>query len=587
MDAGQSAGNHARSKEIIVRVFGVRLLKKTDGVAVTSIFTLQNKLWNELVELEHRHQAKYFKMLEESNSKIPALALEVSLMERQFINISVKKNIPTELSKAPNDEPQHAERLAKARSALRQVLNQTKNAIPTDLKELEDQRKRSALQLVKGSGLWWCHSEAVVARYETARILAMKAGRQLQFHKYTGEDTLRIRFTGKGTSIDKILQNKTTMLRFEAPTRAELGSMLEHKKDGGRRVVVTVRIGAKPATEEFPAIRLLMTIQEGRDFPSELPLKMVKLNRQVRQFRSEWTLGFTFSGTRPSPPVMIPERRVGGIQLGWTLLNADRRQQAALRVATVSLGPQSVEHLILPRLWLGRMEFADDLIAALDANAHSFWKKHAARVAVEVNELEPGWFVTVAKKLVSISAPSHRQVLAFAQASVRAGKPLSSHFSEELDAWYQAIRYRAQRAFDVRRRALENRNFIYRNFAAHIAKSCSVIALKDLDLRVLIEKDPPYGAGSDLVRIARRNRAWAGLSILRTYIEQAAARERAQVLLRPSINSTITCSRCGHLSKRAEDSSFECERCHTLWDKSINGAHALRIFAEGAQRQAI
>lgn len=568
------------NKTIIVRSFGVRLLEKTHDAIITSIFALQNKLWNQLVELEEKHQREFETVLNKSDPAIPHLMRQAALLDQKSFEKGRIESSSSQQYETKSDDSLH---LVDLRSRLKQARDEARKKASSDLEKLEIHRKAGVKALVKSSGLWWCQSENIVARYEVARIRAIKSGRTLRFHKFTGEDSLNIRFSKGGIAISKLMEDGTTMIRIKAPTQTELGSMLEHKRDGGQRFAVTLRIGGQQPGKDFPTVRLLATVQKGMELPAGIPLKTIALQRRVRQSRVEWALIFTFSMNKGEVSEELVHPRIGGVQMGWrSWPHPENPDQLSLRVATLSSAPDCAEHLILPPSWLRRMEFADAITAELDGEANLFWSIFATRAAAELLQrtTDDGWFSRLAQELAANTKPLHTQLLKFAKANERAGRPLGNQLSNELNDWCGSIVHRAQRAADIRHRAQENRNAIYRNFAAMVAKNCEVVGLKKIDLRILSQKSSVFGIANELAPLARRNRHWAALSILRKYIEHAVTKHGGKIILISSFGSSTRCHKCDHRNAPSEGAFYRCANCQMLFDKSVNSAHFLRQTAE-------
>jgi hypothetical protein len=118
------------------------------------------------------------------------------------------------------------------RARMRERRVAAKEAAKPLIEAAEAARRQRVKDAVAEAGLWWGHSETVLAKYDVARVRAMKEGAELRFRRFEGEGSMGVRFTKDGGALQKIQAGTTDLLRFREATPEELGHMKAIK---GRR----------------------------------------------------------------------------------------------------------------------------------------------------------------------------------------------------------------------------------------------------------------------------------------------------------------------------------------------------------------
>lgn len=579
------------SKVVTVRAFGARLLGGQDAQELaTQVFLGQNRLWNKLVEIEIGSREAYRKALLDSDSELSTLqaqadseqALIDQLIESRNKDRAAKRSKKTEA--APNFAQAIKDasvRLKTLRASMKEIKTRAKAAATPLIQAAEMERRAKVKAAMAEANLWWCHSETVLAKFDVARVKAMKEGRTLRFHRFDGEGSMGVRFSVDGGSLAKIYSGSTSLLRIEAPSAEDLGPFMKaQKSDGGVRKLVTVRAGDKTEDASIPVLRFLVTMHEGRDFPTDTPLKTVTISRTRHVSKFEWKIVFTFSREADeSEPLPTPPAKAAGLDFGFRLVR-DGQGNRALRVATMHLG-EKVRFITLDEQWLHRMERADRVRGELDALSNDFqtWFRSAITDEAVAALDEDAWFTRLVGRVRRAKGAYAQLLMDLCEAHAKANHVLGPVFAERMEEYARAAHRLALQAHHIRRKAVDHRKHLYRNAAASLVREAGLIGLVDTDFRKIAATHTEEGEDNDLVLTARRHRTWAAPSELRLAISQAAKREKLEVVDVPSVNITRTCSACGHVhGMKIEDLVFTCDSCGKVHDQDENAALNARNF---------
>lgn len=587
----RGAGKAAKvKKNVKVCSYGARLLGGDDATQ-KALYAMrgQNRLWNALVEIENRSRAAYQSNLQASDPELDGLTKQADA-EQLLIDALFEarnKERSKERTKKGDKAQSYAELIKSAKAKLAAIRKQMKDckvrakeAAKPLLDAAEKERRAAVAEAGRKSGLWWAHSEMVLAKFDVARIRAMKEGANLKFHRFTGEGSMGVRFSVDGGSLDKIWAGKTTLLLLRAPTPQELGRASAVKADGGRRVIARVRAGDKDDENNIPFLEFLVTMHAGMELPEDMPLKTVTITRRVHVNKAEWGMTFTFSKEADASAVLpdLP-KSAAGVDFGFRVI-ADGNQKC-LRVGAVSLGDR-VQYINLNEDWMRRMDRADRLRGELADSANTFSAEILEMIAdVGLDELaDDDWFKVLAQKARRAKAAYPNLFMDLCQAHTRAGLPLGQQVEDKMQAWYQHALRLALQAHHCKRKAVDHRKHVYRNAAAKLVASAGLIGLEDTDFRKIAKLEKADGSDTELVQTARKYRTWAAPSELRLAIEQAAKREKRELVMVDPANTTRTCSHCGHVHAHAiEDLTFVCGSCSKVWDQDENAAHNIRKMA--------
>lgn len=582
-------------KQIVVRAFGARLMGGTAAEAVaTTVFRKQNNFWNNLVEIERGNREAYRSALVSSDIELAGLTERLAAEEATIEALLAARNgaRAKARSKVNADGAQsYAKALKEAGARKKEIFTLMKacreraKAAAKPLIEAAELKRREQVKAASSEhSMWWCHSEAVLAKYDTARSKSMKTGSELRFHRFEGSGSMGVRFTGDCPTMDRVLMNKSDLLQLREPTQSELGRMSAVKGDGGRRMVMRLRAGKKNDEGVIPTLELLVTLHAGRDLPTDVPLKTVTLRCDMHAGRPEWKIVLMFSREIESlPPVDLPRGAVG-VDFGWRLVQENG--EAGLRIAAISHGNRPVEYVTLGHDWMRRMLRAERLQGQLGDITNSF----ASEMLPMLSELalhqieETEWFPVLCGKARRAKNHYPGLWLSICKAHTQAGIPLGEEIESRFRAWSKEAKKLLLEAHHTRRKAVDHRKHIYRNVAARLVRENGLLALEDADFAKLARLQTPDGEETELAITARRNRVWASPSEFRLAIEQAAKREQREVVKVPAARTTSTCFVCGHCHDGPMlDLIMVCQGCGKVSDQDENAANNIRKFALESQ----
>lgn len=580
-------------KHVVVRSFGARLLggQSAEDLA-TSVFRMQNHLWNKLVEIEQAGRAAYQAALIDSDAGLAELDAKLKLEDVTMAALldARAKERASERRKKTANASSHATlikscsiRIKVLRADMKALKVQAKLAAKPVLEANEKERRAAVAQAAKSFNLWWAHSETVLAKFDVARVRAMKEGAMLRFHRFEGDGTMGVRFSVDGGSLEKIYKGSTSLLSFRDPTPDELGSLLAVKADGGRRKVVRMRAGDKQEDGSIPALEFLVTMHDGHAFPVDMPLKTVSLVRKMHVGRAEWKMVFTFAKPGEAQPLADLPKKAAGIDLGWRLVRSNDGGKA-LRVACVSFG-DSVRYITLDSDWLRRMELADQCRSQLDDLANGFWADLQPKLDKDLIDAldEKNYFRILVGKTKRAKRAYPALLMELCHVHERLEKPLGQEVNTFMQNWCRKATKLAWSAHHGRRKAVDARKHLFRNAAAALVRECGLIGMEEFDLRAVAKLKNEDGSENELAKAARMYRTWAAPSELRLAIVQAAKRESTEMKLVSAAKTTTTCSSCGHEHSGAtEDLTFVCDGCGKVWDQDENAGHNIRKAALGS-----
>jgi hypothetical protein len=574
-------------KQVVVRSFGAKLLGgQAAGKAASDVFRLQNKFWNRLVEIERASREAYNLALSQSDELLSALKSQEAQQEAALQDLMDARNRERARTRTKRTETDWAGQLKAASISLKELRTQIKSAklaAREKAKPLTDEverRRREDVKLAAAeSGLWWSHKQAILDRYDVARVSAMKRGHVLQFHRYDGSGSMRVTVGSSAHPFtwEQVLDGRTQMVALRAATEEELGRKKAVGSDGTRRVVITARAGNKDDNGLIPKLDFLVSLHAGQEMPQNMPLRTVTLRRDIHVDKEDWKIVFMFSlsSEQEDRTAELPQQAVG-VDFGFRIVRDGA--QKALRVAAISSG-DAVEYVTLDERWLKRMEYANTMRARLDEVSNSFHaeiKPLLSHEAVTTRE-EDDWFRVLAGKVQRAKGAYASQLRGLCSAHEKAGRPLGDDVASKMRGFDRTALRLQLRAHNVKRRAIEHRRHIYRNVAARIAAKSGLIALENVDLREIARTSNAQGAETDLVQAARNYRTWAAASELRLAIEQAGKREGREIVKAIAANTTRVCSSCGHHHDfPIEDLTFVCQGCGKVWDQDENAAHNIR-----------
>lgn len=258
------------------RAYKFGVLKVLSGEAtVMRELELQHELWNQLCMEDGKARKAFAAWLIQKDPDIGPIETEIGLLKAALAEARDSSVADGDAQKA------RATKLG----AMFTVVTQLRRAVVADNKAeaaaIQYAEKRNFRNVASQSGLWWCHMEDVLARFETARWAAIKAGESLWPRRFSGSGTLKARLTSGSQSlrISDLVEGNTRLVHIRRADESERGPRLKAEKaDGGTRAVVTILVSANHGDDQRSA-SFLVTLH--RPVPASARVKEVTLTRRA------------------------------------------------------------------------------------------------------------------------------------------------------------------------------------------------------------------------------------------------------------------------------------------------------------------
>jgi hypothetical protein len=523
---------------------------------------LQDDLWNKLVEIERAHRQAFIALtvndplVQSAEAAVKAGLGELDALkkERTAGRSAYRKKGDTDgLDAAIHSARDHLKRCSQAAKEARRA---ARAKLKPKIAALNAARFAAVKAARNASGLWWGNYNAVCASYEHARNAALKRSGELHFRPYHGEGRITNQIQG-GITVAELSAGAHSQVSLRQPMEGEWHSpdivpIPGSRRDRVSRMVLTVTIFTRGRVRK----NVRWPIFLNRPIPDGAVIKQVVIHRRTVSHHVRWTA--TFTCRQPSSSGLMG-KRVVAIDFGW------RRLNVGMRVATV-MDDSAHEFVILP----------DDLVSVHD------WldgqKKH--RAAVHDGMIER------LRVLPWPDAPPALQAMAQWWGAIPTNRLVPRHTARLVLTWRDHAAWRPQdfaaadewRRHDKRiwerlthrsNRAQRHRLDLYRKAAKHIVDGAGIVILKDFRLDRIAQRtanDLPRNVNATM----QRNRAIAGTSVLRQWIEIEAGKVGAQIHLHRGV-STWLCSVCGHRLQPKDPSRLhqQCPHCSHAFDQDL------------------
>lgn len=515
----------------------------------------RNDLWNRLVEIDRAFREKTASLLSPEDNPLETLRAELKTV-RDEIKARRKKSRTgkVETEDLRKKAAELRERIAIAAQSLRAHKERIKEANRHLLEEAEAERRAAVKEAVRTSPLFWCNKEDVLASYEVARKRAMKEGRLLQFHRWTGEGKISVRYQ-QGLKIRDLFSGRDTRLQVDPVPNEAWESPNRSVRRRAARTKVRLRVTSgedhRPVWVELPTV--LHRPIRGEQIQSAAIVRW----RVGDRFRHKLVLTVRIPEAVPkaSGPAV-------GIDIGW------RKVEGGLRVAFWfdELGDKG--ELILPERLVWSLEKPAELQSVKDNHFNAAKTALAAWLGCQ---RVPEWLVEETAGL-----DQWRNVGRLLRVLERWEEnrfPGDEEMVAYLREWKKRDRHLRDWLCNLRDQAILWRREEYRKFAAALAKKYSVVFLEDFDLRQ-VQRKPAPESGTQGSLPADRQRVLAAVSTLRSAIANACRREGVRVVFVEASFTTLSCNSCGHTEKwdAAKWLVRICPKCKAVWDQDENAA---------------
>jgi hypothetical protein len=565
MDGGMLA---EQKKQVIVRKYGCHAPVENEAAAIEIMFR-RNRLWNSMVEAFRAQQAAAEQLRKDADVEYASLASAYAECDERIEALLKRKR--SAVSKHEISAAIAAERAARKdvagqlKAARARAKVSAKSATDAAWSEFNERVKA----LVRESGIWWGNSESVIESFEAARK-KIKAGSQIQFHRFTGEGILRVRQSGGGIPMREFLAGEWSMAHLEPIVGAKCN-------ENHARHMLVMRIGmARNAKGERESVDLRLPLILHRELDADSTLKYITVRRERIGMRMQWSAVIT--ATKDARITFDAAILAGscGINFGW------KSMAEGLRVATVSDG-KNEHHYYLPTDWLLRQDRYEQDYSALNDHANNYWPSILAAIPEHVDG-EPGIF----RAIRNAKRPSFQRIWALNETLRRDDAPYHPKLRDIVSACTNSVvdvhhaengtaRHVYRRSEGLRARQQQRREYLYRQYAHEIAAGHGYVLLDGSNYAEMAKLYDENANKNELHDTARANRVRANVSDLRLYIKHAVEKAGGVVEMVKPAYITQTCSQCSDITERASDDiHFVCKKCGAYHDIDVNAAKNLR-----------
>lgn len=414
--------------------------------------------------------------------------------------------------------------------------------------EAKKQRKAMRQKYAKGieddrgkiSPLYWGTYNAVSQADDRAR-----GGKDdPQFHRWQGTGQITVQ-----------VQNGMSVEELEAGSRSIVCLIGKGKHRVLKMWVASVK--RKPIYASFPIVY-------HRELPPSARIKQVRVISRKIGTKLKWSAQFVIDVAHRDICLPPPEKKQIAIDVGW------RTFPDGVRIAywVDKAGGQGEVKLDLDML--SRFKKADELRSIRAKNFNTM-----LGILLEQRRESQNWpqWLTDATKYAHLwKSPNNLARLVVKWRNLRFENDLTLY--ERFEAWRKQDKHLLEWEANQRKKTLNKRHELYRQFALKVA-GYKEVRVEQLDLRVFAEKpkagDPPERY---VTKKARTKRFIAGLSYLMNYMADAVVRAGGDWKEGNPAWTTQMCHVCEKVDEfdAAIDIEHTCSYCGARWDQDYNAA---------------
>ncbi|MHB1524926.1 MAG: hypothetical protein ACYCZN_01375 [Candidatus Dormibacteria bacterium] len=569
-----------------------------------------NRLWNDLVEIQKKHEAEVAALWAAHPEVADATArLEEADVAAEEARAAIKDARQAERSRTVPRELLVRAKEAGASLKERKLALKTVKAVFYDVTkpafvELGErtQAAKKALYATHSqeAGLYWATYNAVVQSFETSlrRLHSKRAAgepSELHFHPFTGEGTWTVQLarragdpartwsalTGGASQWRNVVRpGDTNADEWDGFTRAE------RRREA--RTTIAIRVGT---TEAHEPEWLTIPVSIHRPVPADADVTQVQITRRRVGTHYRHSVAVTCR-----LPAVAPVERKGlvALDLGWR-----RREDGSLRVGVWrGLAPISDvavpgwmeewirvgDHgrsgeVVVPKGWLEEMSRLDGVASLADTKRNALqgemvkWLKERPDAAEALG-------VTPAELVHWKSAGRlARLVLRWRQTRLAGDEDIFTR----AEAWRRQDRHLVEWESQGRDQLIAVRREVYRVLAARLVAAYGCFVAEDMAIPKLTRKGKPEDGPDYMEEAARKSAKYAAPGSLRAAIKLAAGREGVSAMEVPSMGTTKVHARCDTWLDHdfSEQIMAWCPKCEMGFDQDANACENLLRLASG------
>lgn len=529
---------------------------------------LQNKFWNDLVEVEHEFSRRYHELRDESDENLISLKDKDDNIGSRLKDLRQQIKALRKKARSGTVPVDHIHKeiaaLMAERKPIKEKLKQARGEAKINIKpqahDLDKERKarvKSLRQEYSAKGLYWGNYNAVLDSYQIARSRAMKEGAQLRFHRFDGSGRWTCQIQG-GMTVAEAFNGTDNRFQIEpVPPKA-----WTHPSRGERRrlcrTTARIRISSKEDRQpEWLEIPILMH----RPIPEDALIKSASISAKKVGNHINWFLNVTVTTNGAS--AVERTGKVIAIDVGW------RKKVGGLRVGYRVDSDDKEGEILLDESFLGTEKRLEGLQKTLDNNFNVAKEKLLRWLAVQTEV--PAWLIEAVEHLAQWRA---RRKLANVVNHWRENRfDGDNEIYEWLEKWRKQDKHLWTWQSNLREKQAGRRLDQYRVLASQLAKNYDVIVIEDFDLRqVKTKKRPEEGVDTDS-KIRNASKI-ASVGILRNEIRRACV-EAGKINFKVNpLNTTLECPFCGGRIEGSprENITVTCGNCRAVYDQDWAGA---------------
>ena len=489
------------NKEALVYAYGIIPDSILNDDNVQEETERMRLMWDALVDLEHEHEAKLDKAMQEDSpeyvqAKQDLERLNVALREAAQDRAKFKD----EASKIKVGEV--AALRNEAQKLVWQLASDWFKANKQKSRELNAERKQSAKEIRQNSGLFWSNYNQVLDNFETARIATKKKGRKMRYSNWYRDDgflTVQIQRTASGLGADpeELMDGSFNALQigWVDPKAWELPRAARTR---ACKTKVEMRVDAAGNMVRCP-------VWIHRGLPEGCRVKKAQLAWKKQGETFVGKLCLTIS--KEKEHVLHPINASAEVGFCW-----EYQDDGSLLVATTQDDSGNIERHTLPADWMSGLDQADRLLRHINTETLTVAKylyRKKGRVSTlfldAISEWKPGKRAKWINTDILHDAVRHSNFRAPA----------------EVLHWYRRYRHLNVWRENLRSKLLRRRREIYRLLARDLASRFAVLIVDNIDL-----------AKSAKQKEDNLLRSRAGIYQLRSELKHQARKHGAEIINR-------------------------------------------------------
>lgn len=320
---------------------------------------LRVEFWNALVGIEQGQILKAREIL-----KVPAVDDRIAAFRREFAELRSQLDAHRAAKRKAGPQPSELRsRIESLKAAIGEAVREAKELRPqivqerrAALDELNRSRKDAQKVARAKAALYWCNADEVLALFETARIRAIKQGRNLRPQVWKGAGTVSVKYQ-RGLPAAALPKDS----RFQIDP-VDPRAWSSDKRSIRRRLARTharIRVGSTPSKHP---VWLEIPFVMHRPLPETALIRRVSVQRVRIGKDFRYRLLITLQHAPPAPREDAPRVAAIGIHIGF------QEVPAGIRFGYWADTADHHAELLLPHDIVSQFERVDELRGIIDRN---------------------------------------------------------------------------------------------------------------------------------------------------------------------------------------------------------------------------